>query len=229
MRITNHCILCLGLLLICWGCDSGGEAGDTDEVPAFPAPTLIFPVDGTSGIPVPFIAKWESVIGAQGYQVQYSSSEDFANPEVLDVGVQAEVIMPNLASSTTYSWRVRACAAPGRCATSWSLASRFTLAEEGALPWAPILVTPTDSTTNQPISPIDFSWRQGAGAQEYQLQVSTVSNFQFISHDFPGLGTRLLLSGNSISRNTEYFWRVRGLNDAGAGPWAEAWQFVTAP
>jgi hypothetical protein len=95
------------------------------------------------------------------------------------------------------------------------------------VPGAPGLVSPADLAQNQPSS-LMFVWRSALNADTYQLQVSTDSLFTSgIAYDDSTLvDTTRVVSG--LQQNTLYFWRVRGRNDGGAGPFSPVRSFRTS-
>jgi hypothetical protein len=96
----------------------------------------------------------------------------------------------------------------------------------GTLPSVPSLVSPAGGAVGL-ASDVTLVWSAAPGAFSYHAQISRVSDFGTTLVDTSGLpGTALSL--NSLSGNTDYFWRVRGRNGAGSGSWSEARAFRTA-
>jgi hypothetical protein len=92
-------------------------------------------------------------------------------------------------------------------------------------PAAPILYSPPDQSTNQSTT-LDLAWNAVAGAYAYQLQIAQSADFSSLFRDYSGVvATSQTVSGFSAS--TQYFWRVRGANEAGFGSWSEVWSFTT--
>jgi hypothetical protein len=83
-------------------------------------------------------------------------------------------------------------------------------------PAAPTLVGPTG--TNVAIN-TGFSWNAVAGADTYNFQVSTVSNFATTVASQSGL-TATVSGGVALASNTTYFWRVQAVNAGGVSAWA---------
>ena len=58
------------------------------------------------------------------------------------------------------------------------------------------------------------------------MQVSTIQTFESLTADLSGIGgTGVNISG--LDFETEYFWRVQAVNEAGAGGWSETRSFTT--
>ncbi len=83
-------------------------------------------------------------------------------------------------------------------------------------PAAPVLRSPSDGHSTQDAKPA-FEWSEVPGAEKYRLRLVVADT-----------GTQVLSIATSKTRYTletalepdTYFWRVRGLNDCGAGNWA---------
>jgi hypothetical protein len=90
---------------------------------------------------------------------------------------------------------------------------------------APLLVAPANSLTGLEL-PVTLSWNPVNGATGYTLQMATDPLFgTIVINDSTIVSTGRLVSG--IPQNTQYYWRVRTRNAAGAGPFSTAWTFTT--
>lgn len=95
----------------------------------------------------------------------------------------------------------------------------------GTAPSTIVLTTPADGATDVPTT-TTFAWNADPLATSYDFQISTNGSF-----------TNLVLNENNIAftsaqvgtfnENTTYFWRVRGQNGIGNGPWSDARSFTT--
>ena len=94
-----------------------------------------------------------------------------------------------------------------------------------ALPAKPLLNMPTAGATNV-IRPVAFNWDTATGASTYRMQVSTASNFGTTVFDSTFAGTSRYVS--VLNPTTLYYWRVRGVNATGSGPYAAGQSFTTA-
>ena len=94
------------------------------------------------------------------------------------------------------------------------------------LPTDPILNTPTNGTTGLALPPT-LKWYASASAATYQLQVSTVSDFNTTVYNQPGLTTTTVLI-NGLSDFTQYYWRVNATNSVGTSGWSTVWDFTTS-
>ena len=82
---------------------------------------------------------------------------------------------------------------------------------------SPTLVHPLTNAINRPVSDT-LKWKSVTGATSYQLQMATAGNFGATTKDTTRSDTTFYLTG--LTNNTKYFWRVRGKNIAGDGPFA---------
>jgi hypothetical protein len=127
-----------------------------------------------------------------------------------------------LSSGGTYYWRSRAKNAAGE--GPWSAVWKFsTLA---GLPAAPVLISPSNDTTNMNTSAI-LRWTSVGGALSYDADISLKIDF---IHPVDTLRTlvdaQCAVAGLDSGRT--YLWRARARSAAGAGPWSAAWRFSTA-
>lgn len=89
----------------------------------------------------------------------------------------------------------------------------------------PMLSLPGNGAFNQDLSPT-FVWAEIAGADEYQIQVST--DFNHTNRVFNDVvpGTSLTLPEELVF-DTRYFWRVRGVSGSTNGSWSNTFRFNT--
>lgn len=204
-----------------------GPAWVVSSVPMMrpPAPVPVYPLEGSSNIPISLTAVWQPATSALRYRVQLARDPGFASPllDARDLTVLTQAF-PLLLPETDYYWRVNASNAIGT--SDWSATQHFVTAV--APPEAPKLVVPRDAAVNQPLV-LSVLWEAPARAQRYHVQVSTDSLFEgaFLidredvispSIDVPDLGN-----------NQKCYWRVRAINLGGSSPWSTMWRFTTIP
>ncbi len=95
---------------------------------------------------------------------------------------------------------------------------------KGPLPAAPVLVSPR-STTNTPNSPV-FVWMSSLHAASYELQVALDTQFQLVLVDTTVVDTTAMPS-TVLDDTTIFYWRVCGIDSAGAGPFSSTSHFTT--
>jgi hypothetical protein len=92
---------------------------------------------------------------------------------------------------------------------------------------APVLISPASGSTGQAPS-VALSWSSVNGATGYWLEMATDPSFTMIVINDPTLAS----TGrqvNGLPQNTQYYWRVSTLNDAGSGLFSPAWTLTTLP
>ncbi len=94
-----------------------------------------------------------------------------------------------------------------------------------APPAAPTLTSPAPGETGVALAPT-FTWEPAAGAGGYDLQVATDAGFSEVVHSASTADAAytlpVQLEGGSV-----FFWRVRGTNACGAGPFSSPRSFTT--
>jgi Leucine-rich repeat (LRR) protein len=94
---------------------------------------------------------------------------------------------------------------------------------------APLLVFPPDKSSFISTAP-QFEWTDVVNATQFEVQVSLRPDFQTIatSATVPLRAAGPTVTG--LTGNTQYYWRVRGINPGNQGPWSEPVRsFTTAP
>jgi hypothetical protein len=188
------------------------------------APSLVLPRKDSVGVPVNSSLFWSMVPGATTYQVQLSKQSDFSTRVIDSSGLTVPRLeFAGLTPSTKYYWRVRGANAAG--SGIWSAVWNFTTAAPGAPSTAPLLVSPQNDTVGVPLAR-SLYWNSIAGVTTYQVQLSTDPAFTTTMIDTSGL-TTTTLPVTGLAENTHYYWRARGANAAGSGPWSLTWNFTS--
>lgn len=92
-------------------------------------------------------------------------------------------------------------------------------------PQVPVLSSPANNANNVSTSPT-LQWQAAEGADSYQVQVATASDFSTTLINQSNVQAASLEAGN-LSNSTSYYWRVRAANQAGNSAWSATWSFVT--
>lgn len=198
-------------------------------------PSLLFPSTDAKKVQIDTDLRWKKSARAVSYKVQVARDANFANivkdsSAVIDTTLK----LNNLQYFTPHYWRVAAVNDSGT--TRYSEVRMFR-----SIAFPPtdtvILVKPAADTTNYPILNAYFDWNiiprteqlnslteQNGG---YEINIST-------NNAFSGTLTKNVRTiyanetvQNDFNFNTEYFWRVRGWNEAGDGPWSRVRKFRT--
>ncbi|TAK56507.1 MAG: hypothetical protein EPO24_11175 [Bacteroidetes bacterium] len=93
------------------------------------------------------------------------------------------------------------------------------------VPPVPVLVTPLDSATNEPVQ-LMFSWSPTDETKLYHLQISSDSLFtSLIVNDSTVTDTSMVV--DSLEHDMLYYWRVRAINSVGGGEYSSIRTFRT--
>jgi hypothetical protein len=93
---------------------------------------------------------------------------------------------------------------------------------------APTLLSPPNGAINQPLTP-NLDWNDVFNSQGYQVIVSVDSFFNTTLLDTTITPSQFTVPPGRLAGSTTYFWRVRGFNTGGFGPWSLTWRFRTGP
>jgi carboxypeptidase T len=195
----------------------------TNSLPTPPMPLLVSPVQNATNIPLSTILLWRVSSGALGYRVQLAADSLFGSIVVDDSSlVDTSRSVSGLVAGTAYFWRVSAKNAAG--SSGFTAQWKFTTIPPP--PGVQTLQSPPDGATGQSAS-LTCVWRSNTGATRYHFQLSTDPLFgTFIVND--SLVTDTLHAVSGLAAGQTAYWRVRGINVAGAGPWSGVWHFTTA-
>jgi hypothetical protein len=103
----------------------------------------------------------------------------------------------------------------------------FAYPDVAETPHVPVILTPADQSEVNQSQPVTVSWSVQGLVDSFDLQLSTDSGFGNLVLNTNGLGTGNLVLQNLLP-TTQYFWRVRAVNQGGTSDWASA-SFTTAP
>jgi hypothetical protein len=94
-------------------------------------------------------------------------------------------------------------------------------------PHVPAIVSPADQSEVNQAEPVTLTWTPQGLAGSFDLQVATNASFANLVLNTNGLGSGSYVLQNPLP-NTQYFWRVRVVNQGGTSDWVSA-SFTTVP
>ena len=89
-------------------------------------------------------------------------------------------------------------------------------------------MTPIDLSTGIRITPT-FTWEPLIGAQYYEVEVASDATFNIIVANETDITnpTWRVPNSSALENNTQYYWRVRGINEDNIGLWSNPFSFTT--
>jgi hypothetical protein len=193
-------------------------------------PVLISPSDNQTMVSINPALEWTEAENADSYQIQVATDSDFETimDDISDVS-GTTTNLSDLEYFTYYYWRVRGVNPTVN--SLWSEPSRFrTTAQE--ITDAPSLFEPEDGATNQNPEELNFLWSEIGFVKSYEgsynLQIATSDDF---AYDNIVIDRSDIFVNNPVifklPELATLYWRARGLNEVGAGPWSETRSFET--
>ena len=170
----------------------------------------------------PPVLSWDPVPGAEEYEVQYGTDPNFVG-QTSTATTESSSYTVGLQAPGEYFWRVRGELAAG-IFTEWSGGWSYHVEPLST----PVLVSPNNDV-NENLRDVVLDWDPVSGAESYDVQISTDSNFLTVDTDASRtgiLGTRY--SPPETLDNDQFYWRVRPVDAAGNKPdWTAmpVWQF----
>lgn len=222
--------------------------GNRDPEP----PAAVYPPDGADYVPVDATLEW-SCSDPDGDDLTYDvylgldpdlDATDRVADDIGETSFQPEV---ELEFATLYYWKVVAYDGNGGDTENTSSTWSFQTVDEGqdTPPEAPSLIAPPNHAGDVPLRPT-FEWaavRDGgrpqprpylgstptptAPADDYQLQVDDDIDFSSPVIDEVDLEDTSYTPTADLTEGVTYYWRVRGENTYGFGPWSAVWDFTT--
>jgi len=190
------------------------------------APVLNAPPNGATDISTIVTVDWNDVPFADNYRIQVSPDSTFQSSNLLvNLSVTASqytIQGGTLQNNTVYYWRVNATnsVGTGPYSTVWHF--RTVISAPLA---APSLISPPNGVTLSNTTPT-LDWNDVFGTTGYKINIAADS--LFISPiDTNVVNSIMTVPAGRLSGGTRYYWRVRGFNVGGFGPWSTFWSFTT--
>lgn len=191
------------------------------------APLLVSPPNNSSDISTTPTLDWDSVQYAATFRVQLSTDSTFNTNLLINSGgltfSQYNVPGGILSNNTTYFWRVNASNTAGT--GPYSAVWKFRTITSPPVA-APTLLAPPNGALNQPLT-LTLDWNDVFGTTGYKVLLSADSLFNTFILDSTVTASQITVPPGLLSGSSVYYWRVRGFNTGGFGPWSVTWRFTT--
>ena len=198
------------------------EILSTTVLPPPTVPSLLAPADGVTGQPTTTTLRWSRPRYATSFRVGLATTSDFSAGIVLEeVLGDTQRTVSGLASGEEFFWRVQSINASGQSSYSVVRSFQTDLA-------APVLVSPANNATMQPLS-LTLRWRHANQEAIYHVQLSTdpAMTSNLIVNDAAVTDTLRNVSG--LANNVKYYWRVASRTPHVIGTFSAVWNFTTTP
>jgi len=103
----------------------------------------------------------------------------------------------------------------------------FAYPDVAETPYVPAILSPADQSEVDQAEPITLTWAPQGLVGSFDLQAATDAGFTNLVLNTNRLGSGSYALQNALP-NTQYFWRVRAVNQGGTSDWASA-SFTTVP
>lgn len=191
-------------------------------------PSLVAPTDQAQVISLAPLLTWDTPITGT-YQIQIAADPTFAVPSTFalsetktlhqgETGSQTTLITSNLASKTTFYWRIgrRSAAGDYRYATR----SFTTPAKDSArLPSQVALIAPANQAVLSGTS-VTLQWQPALGAIYYRVRTNLASGALFNPGSKDPAAPSSSLEVTGLQPGASYTWKVKALNAYGWGEYS---------
>jgi hypothetical protein len=183
-------------------------------------PQLSSPPSGATLVSKTPTLIWDPIVSTAKYTLQLAIRSAFDAIIYTKDTSSISVTLPQVEGSTKYFWRVRA-QTPGDT-TAWSEIRNFT-----TVPNAPSAITPIYPDSNkQDVYQNDWlTWQPDTTATSYLVQISQSPLFTTIFDSALVRSAGYRNPSKVFASGSTYFWRVRGTNIGGDGPYSAVWSF----
>jgi len=188
--------------------------------PRPPAPILIYPPQDSAIYDAALTFVWHQTPFAQMYRLEVYSDSSLTIPVFIDSLVSDTSLTIDIQSGdTTIYWQVR-----GGNQYGWGPFSFMWSFYFFSSPAAPIMVFPPQNSVLYDTM-LTFIWRDSPAAERYLLEIYGDSALTI-----PLYSDSLIVDtlSNPILQNPDsmYYWRVKGSNSFGWGPYSQVWSFA---
>ncbi|MFN5309282.1 MAG: fibronectin type III domain-containing protein, partial [Candidatus Kapaibacterium sp.] len=200
----------------------GGVFRSKEPIIALSSPSLTLPINKAQEVALTTQLKWTAANDAKNYGLQIATDSLFTTIIFEDSSATALLYgeLP-LKPNTKYFWRVQSRLFG--ITSPWSEIRSFSTVT--VYPSKVTLRQPANKEINRPVT-VSLLWNPTTEADSFDVHVASDNAFTITALRDSMIAKREIQLSN-LQQGTEYFWRVRGKNRAGYGPWSETWSFTT--
>lgn len=185
-----------------------------------PPPQLESPADNSKNLKSPILFRWSPFFRTEKNHLQIATDDAFTSLLINDSNlVENEFSLSSVEFNQTYFWRVRSKIQHYYSNWSSTFSFRSTIRP-------PSLLYPHNNQDSVPTT-VTFQWGTTPGATSYDFVLSLDSTFSrdiiFARNEHPDT----IITVQSLSYNTRYFWHVRAMNPSTTSEWSDTWSFIT--
>ena len=198
-----------------------GQMGDGFVV----TPQIISPNNNV--IPVGDVTfNWQDSEFNDNYLIQISDTSNYSNI-LTDTTIASNSYTTQILDIDTFYWRLKSRNDYGE--SEWVFASFTTDSSDTPVEKLKVvdLIYPSDGDSLVALDAI-FEWSKSDSANQYLIELAEDVNFNKVVIDSLTADTTVNLS-NVINYSTEYFWRVKALNESNESDFTQAMFFKTLP
>lgn len=183
-------------------------------------PSILAPVSDAANRPWNDTLICSKATGAAQYHWQVAEDINFTIMAEEDTTVKTSIVV-SLESGKKYYWRVEAINPGG--SSGYAGPDSFTVMRAPLT--SPAIISPANNSTFQRADTLTFVWSAATEATGYEIQVSENEDFSTHFSNDSTTGTSHVITG--LKNLQKYYWRVRGFNAGGYGPFASSASFTT--
>jgi len=207
-----------------WSFITSQESSNPDLPPAV---ILKSPANEAINLETSVTLAWYPIPDVDEYGVRISTVSDFSSTvfSFTQNSTDSTYTLPfTLLNGVSYYWYIFAknSTGDGPIGDIWKFTTKA-----AAVP-TPQLVThvsPVDEETGVPKT-VQFKWNTSVNSLTYQIQISREPQIATLDFTADNLSDTTYTAPSELVLNTTYYWRVRGRNDFGVGPWSEISSFT---
>lgn len=188
-----------------------------------PKVTLLTPEKGSLLDDNKVTFSWLPISGITQYKILIAKDKEYVDVVKSQFTSQANTDIITLDYDTKYYWKVMAI--NFGIEGDWSNTFDFTINPLNLV--APTLIEPANNSENVSLTP-KFVWSKFKPNYQYEIQVSTTSDFSNILKSARNLLDTFVVFPGPFEEDKSYFWRVRTyVNLEEASPWSGTFKFST--